>query len=427
MATNTVAEGLVGLRVSAILASAATTQNSLDGLDVTSIVNGTVAYVVQTDREYRWYAFSTTTPSYPDVVLPLGQFSSQPGRWVIIPLPGFAPPPGDSLNQVLTWDPVQEAYLPKGRIATYVIPSLEALEAAFPAVDGVHTIGGGVVEFQGDEVDLGSNRIEVTGPAKLQGWDTTIISTTATAVIYVTATGVTLRQLGVRNANVDNAGVCLAVNIADVLGKSGVCVAHQCKLGTFVAGDAWGLPAAVGGGMLKLNDCDIGDTTVYLTDGGLGVLSSAVLTGCTFWVNSTTAWGVEVQTNAGWVRLDSCEFKDSRAGMVRVMETGSCPLLEVIDCVEGYEGSLSNFAVYRDPASFSNNSNTVVSGCTLAGGVGYTPNEFASLQVLDNRFVSHQNTRVPFAGFTASDLGINCRSNYDLDTFAYLPETALVP
>jgi hypothetical protein len=74
--------------------------NSLDGIDVTGIVDGSTCYVREVDAEYRYYETSVAAPVYPTVVQPL----VGPGRWLLIVTPA---PPGGScapLSRVLWVD-----------------------------------------------------------------------------------------------------------------------------------------------------------------------------------------------------------------------------------------------------------------------------------------------------------------------------------
>jgi hypothetical protein len=67
--------------------------NSLDGIDVTGIVDGATCYVRTGDATYRYYETSVAVPVFPTVVQPL----VGPGRWLLdttgVPFPGYGGPP----------------------------------------------------------------------------------------------------------------------------------------------------------------------------------------------------------------------------------------------------------------------------------------------------------------------------------------------
>lgn len=87
--TEIISEGLPGFRVSTLRAADSTVANSLEGgFQVNTLQNGAVAFVVDQNAEYRWYASSLAAPVDPTVVIPLGQSTLIPGRWILVPAGG---------------------------------------------------------------------------------------------------------------------------------------------------------------------------------------------------------------------------------------------------------------------------------------------------------------------------------------------------
>lgn len=84
--TELLVEGLPGFRVSTLRAADSTEANSLEGgFQVNTLQNGSVAFVVDVNDSYRWYANSLAAPADPGVIIPLGQSTSVAGRWILIP------------------------------------------------------------------------------------------------------------------------------------------------------------------------------------------------------------------------------------------------------------------------------------------------------------------------------------------------------
>lgn len=74
----------------------ASPSNFLNALNaVTGQTDGDVAYVLMTNRFYRWFAASTATPDGESVILPFSALVANPGRWIRQGPPGPAKiPPG---------------------------------------------------------------------------------------------------------------------------------------------------------------------------------------------------------------------------------------------------------------------------------------------------------------------------------------------
>lgn len=76
-------EGLPSFRVSTLRAASSSPQNSLEaGFEVATLQNGAIAYVFDQASEYRWFEDSVAAPSDPTVIIPLGQPTTLPGRWI---------------------------------------------------------------------------------------------------------------------------------------------------------------------------------------------------------------------------------------------------------------------------------------------------------------------------------------------------------
>lgn len=84
--TEIIVDGLPGFRASTLRAADSSPVNSLEGgFQVNTLQNGAVAFVVDQNGEYRWYANSLAAPVNPTVVIPLGQSLLVPGRWILVP------------------------------------------------------------------------------------------------------------------------------------------------------------------------------------------------------------------------------------------------------------------------------------------------------------------------------------------------------
>lgn len=84
--TEIIAEGLPGFRVSTLRAADSSASNSLEGgFQVSTLQNGSSAFVIDQNSDYRWYANSLAAPVDPTVVIPLGQSTLVAGRWILIP------------------------------------------------------------------------------------------------------------------------------------------------------------------------------------------------------------------------------------------------------------------------------------------------------------------------------------------------------
>lgn len=84
--TEIIVEGLSGFRASTLRAADSSVVNSLEGgFQVSTLQNGAIAFVVDQNGEYRWYANSLAVPADPTVVIPLGQSTLVPGRWILVP------------------------------------------------------------------------------------------------------------------------------------------------------------------------------------------------------------------------------------------------------------------------------------------------------------------------------------------------------
>lgn len=119
--TELVVEGLPNFRVGTLRAASSTAANSLEGgFEVSTLQNGSVAYVLDQSSEYRWIDTSVAAPSDPTVIIPLGQALATPGRWLLVVS-------GDPL----VYDQV---------IASYA----ELLEATGPAVGDIITMPDGL-------------------------------------------------------------------------------------------------------------------------------------------------------------------------------------------------------------------------------------------------------------------------------------------
>lgn len=348
-------------------------------------------------------------------------YSAEDQLWFPGPVGGELPP-GTEVDQVLTWQPDTEDYQPKGRIASYIIAKVADVQTLFPAVDGVHTVSDGLVEFQSGLFDLGANRIAITGSARVTGWgatETTITSTHADGTVTVTAPGVTLDSLHLRNTGNGNSAAALEVDIEAVAGVQQETVLTACALGTLVQDDPWSSPARVTDGSLRLENCTIGDAGVRLVGSG----ASFVMHGGKFVLNNVSEYGVTCQQPPTRVELRDVQFIGSRAGMVAFGEAAEVATLDIQGCSEGYTGSLGGFAVLSQ-TSLGAIANVRIINNVFAGAIGLEQGQYSSVQITDNWFGGHQAERPSVFPYLSETFpGVCLRDNYDVDLEGYLPET----
>lgn len=79
--TQQAVEALAGFIAETVLTSASTEKNSLEGIDVSTVVDGATCYVRENDATYRYFDDSTLPVLFPFVIAPAVP-PGAPGRWV---------------------------------------------------------------------------------------------------------------------------------------------------------------------------------------------------------------------------------------------------------------------------------------------------------------------------------------------------------
>jgi len=121
-------------------------QNSVEGIQVSSLQDGALCYVRSSSREYRWFEDSLTAPAFPDVLIPDGQSVLVAGRWHIVPITNG----GASFNQFIQFNGVP---LPQE-------PSLNFVSPGFDVSDDAGNTRTDVTILTDVPVDIGSANAE---------------------------------------------------------------------------------------------------------------------------------------------------------------------------------------------------------------------------------------------------------------------------
>jgi len=313
---------------------------------------------------------------------------------------------GDASGQTLVYNAVTRSWdvgdtTPMG---VYQFASLDDLEAAFPALGGVHLLDeAAVYQFVGAGFDVGANRIEVTGAGAIvegQG-ATTIAGQNTFAVLKMNGAQQTVRSINVENTGVDG-------------------TLNQCALEVLSSCDVWGGRFSVlndGSAIQCANNAELTLTAVdavgtladvYYTTGELAMVGCRLLGGGP----ALVIGGV----GGAFVTLDACWCAANKE--YGIVIEGGVVRLEVIG---------TNLGSPQDACILRNSGN--VGSCSVVGGYlgGAVGIDWAaSLPTRGLLLVGADiSAATPFVGFDETTARVNVKACSNAGGLA--PETPIVP